>query len=248
MRKLKIALAQSFSKRGDIDTNMQRHQQFIERAAEYQTQLIVFPELSLTGYEPDLAEKLAFTPEDERLNQLQGLAKQKQMIMVVGAPVYSDTGLHIGAFIIYPNQSISLHTKQYLHAGEDQYFTPNFDFNSCISLEGETISLAICADISRETHAKNAAESGCSLYLASVLITENGYQTDAALLQKYARKYSMSVLMVNYAGESGGFQSAGRSAVWTKDGSLAGELEGTEEALLVVTKKDREWIAEAIQM
>jgi predicted amidohydrolase len=49
---------------------------------------------------------------------------------------------------------------------------------------------------------------------------------DSAILQGYAQKHSMAVLMANHAGLTGGWQSAGRSAVWSEDGTLVAAAPG----------------------
>lgn len=50
-----FAAAQSISIAGDVRANLVRHQHFMQAAAEQGVQLLVFPELSLTGYERGLA-------------------------------------------------------------------------------------------------------------------------------------------------------------------------------------------------
>lgn len=59
MPTLTIAAAQSISVAGDLPGNIARHLDFMASAAEQGVQLLVFPELSLTGYEPERAFDLA---------------------------------------------------------------------------------------------------------------------------------------------------------------------------------------------
>jgi predicted amidohydrolase len=66
----KIAAAQGVSVRGDIPRNITTHSTAIATAAMQGVSVLVFPELSLTGYEPDLAAELAMTPSDSRLTPL----------------------------------------------------------------------------------------------------------------------------------------------------------------------------------
>ena len=58
-----FAAAQSISVAGDVQANLAHHQRFMQVAAELDVQLLVFPELSLTGYERGLAADLAVLPE-----------------------------------------------------------------------------------------------------------------------------------------------------------------------------------------
>ena len=87
MGKFKIAAAQVGSVRGDITRNLRTHAEAIEVAAEQGVAVLIFPELSLTGYEPDLAAELAFEDSDRRMEALGESAKHHQMTVVIGAPL-----------------------------------------------------------------------------------------------------------------------------------------------------------------
>ena len=65
-----IAAAQTVPVRGDVDANMERHVRLVHVAADAHARVLVFPELSLTGYELDLAGSQAFTESDPRLTPL----------------------------------------------------------------------------------------------------------------------------------------------------------------------------------
>ena len=58
-------------------------------AAKHGVAVLVFPELSLTGYERELAAELAMTAADSRLTPLLSLARQHRIAAVVGAPLQS---------------------------------------------------------------------------------------------------------------------------------------------------------------
>ncbi|MBT3260516.1 MAG: NAD+ synthetase, partial [Deltaproteobacteria bacterium] len=63
MTKIKLALAQINTKLGDVDANLEKHLDLIERARARETDLILFPELSLTGYTlQDLTPSVAHRP------------------------------------------------------------------------------------------------------------------------------------------------------------------------------------------
>ena len=94
---LTIGAAQPEPSRGDVAENLERHVRLVRLAAKHEVQALVFPELSLTGYELDLAERLAFSESDSRLESLRKAASDHRMVVVVGAPVRLSSGLHIGA-------------------------------------------------------------------------------------------------------------------------------------------------------
>jgi len=61
-----------------------------------------------------------------------------------------------------------------------------------------------------------------------------GYPVDSVLLQGYAQRHRMAVLLANHGGPTGGWTSAGRSAFWDEQGRLIAALPGPGDGLLVV--------------
>lgn len=231
---MKIAATQIKPIDKNIDANIQNHLRMIELAAQQNVKLILFPEMSLTGYERENAEALSFTENDERLSVFMEKAKQYQMFVIVGAPIRVKSELFIGSFIFSPSGITKIYTKQFLHDGEELYFSSSNKLNPLIEWQDEKISLAICADISQPIHAKNAGKVYTTLYLASIFYTPNGIDEAYTQLSAYAEKYAMNVLMSNYVGSSYSLQAAGKSACWNKKGELISQLNGLEENLLIV--------------
>ena len=237
-----IASAQTSPTRGNTEANIQEHYELIELASKKNADLIVFPEMSLTGYEREKARELAFTTEDSRLKRLRQLSCEKQITIIAGAPIVIKNDLFIGAFILSPNNSISIYTKQFLHGGENNYFKSSFKYDPIIELKGERISCAICADISNPEHVRNAKKKGASLYISGIFFTPNGISNAYNVLSNYAKKHSMNVLMSNYGGESWGLESGGMSSFWDKQGTLITKIDNTSSGLLLVEKKNDLWV------
>jgi predicted amidohydrolase len=120
-----IAAAQSTSIAGEIASNVVRHLRFGTIAADRGAQLLVFPELSLTGFEPGVARSNAVCAETPVLDSLRCLAGGAHMTVVVGAPMLNDSvELYIAALAIRPDGSTLIYTKEYLHPGEEHTFVP----------------------------------------------------------------------------------------------------------------------------
>jgi predicted amidohydrolase len=180
------------------------------------------------------------------LSILRDLSAAKNIIIIAGAPIRLDTVLYIGAFILFPNQTETIYTKQYLHDGEELYFVPGKNDVFQLSLDNESISMAICADITNRAHPIKAASLNSSIYLASLFYTPNGISEGYETLQSYAREFSMHVLMSNYGGSSYGLDAAGKSAFWNSDGELIGAFKGDGEGLIIVQKFTDIWKTEII--
>ncbi|MBY8947295.1 carbon-nitrogen hydrolase family protein [Pseudomonas sp. SH10-3B] len=242
-----LAAAQSISIAGDVPANIERHLAFMRVAAQQGVQLLVFPELSLTGYESSLAAELAIAPEDKMLAPLREMARELRMTAVVGMPIRltPQAGVLIGALVLGADGSLAVYTKQHLHAGEEVAFVAG-QGGAALEWGDDRIALAVCADFSHASHPRAAAQAGATVYAAGVLISEGGYATDSALLQGYAAEHGLLVLMANHGGPSGGWTCAGRSAIWAADGSLLAAVPGVGDALLIARREGGRWAGQVM--
>ena len=249
MTALTLAAAQSISVPGDVPANIRRHMAMMQVAAEQGLQLLVFPELSLTGYEPSLAADLAIAPDAAQLTPLRVMARELGLTVVVGMPIRMapDAGVMIGALVLGADGSRAVYTKQHLHPGEEVAFVPG-QGGVALAFGDDHIALSVCADFTHARHARAAAEAGANVYAASVLISEGGYAKDCAQLQTYAAEYRLLVLMANHGGPSGGWDCAGRSAIWSADGRLLAAVPGVGEALLVARRNNDVWAGHVVAL
>lgn len=241
-----IAAAQTTPRRGDITFNLEDHCIRIEKAADHGAGLIVFPEMSITGYERDRAAQLAFHPDDARLSDLRKLSKQHSITVVAGAPIRINSDLHIGSFVLLPDGSTTFYLKQFLHSGEELFFEPSSDHKPLVEISGYRTSLAICADIEHQKHIENAREAQSELYAASIFYTPTGMSGAFQKLSGYARDYSLNILMSNYVGSSWELPAGGQSAFWNNKGQRIAQLNSEEEGLLIIGQNDGKWSGTAV--
>jgi predicted amidohydrolase len=250
-----IAAAQTIPIRGDVDANLEEHVRLAHFAAGQQARLLVFPELSLTGYELDLADELAFSERDPRLAPLVELAAACSMTLVVGAPVRLGPNLHLGAFILSPDRSVDVYTKHHLGAfpssaspdgsvppPEASVFQPG-NRSPLVRLGDGVAAVAVCVDIGRPSHPESAAKRGARTYLASTFVIPSDFESDTAKLRSYAVRHSMAVLLANYGGPSGGLPSAGGSAIWSDRGELLAQLGTNGSGVVIASEGPSGWRA-----
>lgn len=229
---MKICLAQTQAVTGDIPQNIANHLQFVKRAVAQQANMIIFPELSLTGYEPTLAQALALQPDDPKLDVFQAQADAGVITICVGVPTQSEPLPGISLIIFQPEQPRHLYTKQFLHADELPFFTAGPQTVGHIGLQNE-VALAICYELSVSEHAQAAASSGAQFYLASVAKYARGVKAAHGRLAQIAQTYQMTTLMVNCVGLADGGMCAGGTAVWHRNGQLLAQLDDSSEGLLI---------------
>lgn len=170
---MKMGVAQVRAIRGDIKANLNVHLRWMEKAATSGTELLIFPELSLTGYEPTLASALAIALPDSRLDPIQDFCDQHGMSIGAGDPIRASAGIQIGMIMFHPHQHRWVYTKKYLHADEEPFFVPGHNERE-VFFENPRVAPAICYELSVPAHRERALHLGVDVYLASVAKTERG--------------------------------------------------------------------------
>lgn len=229
---MKICVVQSRSVKGDIRGNVEHHKQMVQLAVDNGAGIVVFPELSVTNYEPTIARELATTKDDGRFNELQAMSDTEKVTIGIGVPTKSPEGIYITMVILQPNKPRETYSKKYLHADEEPFFVSG---KSSVTQLGDKkdIALAICYELSVPAHSEDAYKHGAKIYLVSVAKTANGMVRAMDSLSDIAVKYRMRVLISNAVGEADGDKMGGRSAVMDKDGLLLGQLDDSHEGLLI---------------
>ncbi|GAA5837177.1 hypothetical protein JCM11251_005277 [Rhodosporidiobolus azoricus] len=242
------AAAQLSTVQADVSFNLSAHLRFIRFAARYEVDLLVFPELSLTGYELPRAQELAFSAtsleDDQQLLSLREACKEAGLTVVAGLPLRlpppegkGQDKLHIASLIFPPDGGPpAIYTKQHLdsedppfsagYGGPCLHFKPSTSSASSSSTSpgqgtavDELVALAICADTSQPSHPHSASVAGASLYCASSCMSQRGYLADTERLASYAQAYEgMAILVANHATATGGFDCKGGSTAWGGEG------------------------------
>jgi len=238
-----IAAAQSPSVAGDIAANVRTHLAFIEAARQAGVKLLMFPELSLSGYELPQLRALSMTPDDARLAPIRAAATAAGMTVIAGAPTL-DAGAAlpcIASFEFRPDGSATVYRKQHVHSSEQAYAQSGPAGAHCGSVGDRRYAHAICFDLKHQTHAAAAVDAGATLYLASVLVSKDGYASDSGKLRQYAEEFKVGTLLANHAAPSGGYDAAGRSAFWAPGGALVAQTEGPGSHLLIIREVNGSW-------
>lgn len=245
MKNFKIAVAQIPSIKGNVDANIIAHLNVIHKAGIKGVSIVLFPELSLTGYEPTLAESLAFTTNDLRLTSLIQAAKDYKMFIVVGAPLKTENLPQVGAIIISSEGKISTYSKMNLHHTEEESFSPGTS-HLILEVENKKIAMAICADTSNSEHVKFYADKGIDMYVAGVLFSEGCYALDSKILEGYAKDYKTLVAIANYNSPTGGWNPVGKSAIWSSEGLLTSARE-TKNSMVIAENISNNWVSEIVE-
>jgi predicted amidohydrolase len=229
---MRIGLAQIRSETGDVEKNIEKHLFWIQKGIDHKLDLIVFPELSLTAYEPQLSDKLALVPKDPRLNVFQDICDKSKISIGIGLPLKDPLGIKISMLFYFPENVPSMYAKQQLHDDELSYFIPGNE-QLIFEIGGYKIAPAICYEAFQIEHLENAISLGADLYLASVAKSKSGVKEALEYFPKMAEKYKLPIVMVNSIGYCDNFLSYGMSSIWDEKGEIIAKLESENEGVLV---------------
>jgi predicted amidohydrolase len=147
---IRIALAQIAPRLGALDENLARHRELLGEARDAGADLVVFPELGLTGYLlQDLAGEVAMRLDDERLT---AFAAQTRGLSVVASFVEesSDHRLFISAGLFEDGELRHVHRKLFLPTyglfDERRFFAAGDGLRAVPSRLGVGIGIGVCED------------------------------------------------------------------------------------------------------
>ena len=254
---MKIALAQINFTIADFDGNSSKIIARIEKARDEGADLIVFSELSVTGYYPhDLLERKEFIENaEETVRKI--AARCTGIAAIVGSPRINlnDKGkkLYNSAFFLCEGRIESIHDKTLLPTydvfDEYRHFEPNRKF-SIVEYKGMKIAVTICEDLWDELPTENefgkdrlyqlSPMEELSVFSPDFLVNisaspfsynQENWRKD--VLVKKAIKYRLPIVYVNQVGAHAELIFDGGSVVIGRNGEIVKELNYFEEDFLV---------------
>ncbi|MBY0505823.1 MAG: carbon-nitrogen hydrolase family protein [Bryobacteraceae bacterium] len=234
-----IAAAQVSSNGCILAENVTHHVRVAELAAENNVGLLVFPELSLTGYDLRLARASALTVDSPLLDPL----RRFPFTLAVGAPVRHPSGAHHIAAIVFRPAGVSVHSKVNVHETELPYFDAGAGGDP-IDVNGVRVALAICRDARQPQHAAQAAAMGARVYAAGVMVDQADYAAKIVALAESARRHRMAALMANACGGV----AVGKSAFWDEDGQTVVAADDDAECLVIASQVEGRWQGKVVPL
>lgn len=197
----------------DLAATTGSHVAAIVRAA---ADLIVFPELSLTGYE--LGTRL-LDPEEAALRPLVEACADTGSTALVGAPVRDVCGTFIGMLRIDGTGVDVAYRKCFLGADE----TARFDAGpgaASIEVAEMRVGLGICRDTDIDEHLRATAALDIDVYACGVVHHHGERAEQERRARRLAEACDAPVVMASFAGPTGGGyrRTAGHSAIWSAKG------------------------------
>ncbi|WP_242614311.1 nitrilase-related carbon-nitrogen hydrolase [Actinomadura roseirufa] len=211
-----VAVVQPHCTPHDVGANALAHAAAVRSAG---ARVVVFPELSLTGYELDAP---AVDPGDPRLEPLMRACAETGTLALAGAPVRHGDGEAIAMLAIETDVAVA-YRKIYLGDAEAERFTPDTE-PAVLTVGGWRLGLAICKDTRVPEHASATAALGIDVYVAAIAEEADRAQEQAEWARRVAVGHGVWSVVASFAGTTGGLGPVmGRSAVRRPDGTVVAE-------------------------
>lgn len=238
---LRVRLVQFAPRLGDFEANLAEHVTIIRRAIEDGIELLVFPELSLTGYYlRDLTGEIARPVDVPQLGELAELSRS--VALVVGMVEESPThGVHASALYYECGRLAHVHRKVYLPTygmfDEGRYLSPGQRVRAFESRFG-TLGLLVCEDVWHPMLPYLLAHQGAQVMIVTANSPTRGVAgeglaiqcTYQEMLRTYARLLQIHVCFCNRVGYEDGVNFWGGSFAVSPSGSIAAQAPLFEEA------------------
>src|SRR3979411_664053 len=232
---------------GDRHRNLERHRQWVRQAGEAGVELLVFPELSLTGYFlKDLVAETAIPLEGAGIEELRGLSDG--LDVVLGAVIEEPDHRYFNASLYFSRgELVHVHRKVYLPTygmfDEQRYFAAGDRFRSFKTGFGRA-GMLVCEDIWHLSSAYILSLEGVDMIICPSASPGRGITTDerrgtagthGLVCRTYAQFLTTFFLYCNRVGYEDGANFWGGSMVIGPNGDIIAQQEDADEALVLAS-------------
>jgi len=236
----KLALVQTSCKQGDKKSNLKKLEKTAEKAAKLGADLVIFPELSVTGYTVrDQLYELAEPVPGPSTQAMVNVAKKTRTHIIFGLPELSEktqATLYNASVLVGPKGFIGKYRKMYLPTHsvfeEKRYFRPGYEAATFATELGK-IGLIICYDLFFPEVTRLTRLQGAQLIVcisASPAVRRAFFET---LTVARAIENTAFLAYVNLVGIEDGLQFWGGSRLVGPQGRIIAKAEYDKEDLII---------------
>lgn len=225
---MKITLGQFNPQLGEKQKNLQMMTQIMERAADERSDLVLFPELCLSGYFiQDISEQLAEPIDGDSIHYMQHLCRSLNLYCLFPWAELAEDGTVYNSACLISNEGriIGNYRKVHLYDTEKEVFTPGHEFH-VFETELGRIGVMICFDLDFPESARilNLQEADI------ILIPTNNMKPYEVYQETYMRSRAMEnelpVVICNRVGQERDYKYFGESAAYDSYGKQLIKMDG----------------------
>lgn len=235
---MQIALFQMQPVSGNVRANLEKIVQAAEAASDMGADLLIAPELALSGYAlgPAFAE-IAETRDGDMITALSDIAAEFDLAICAGFPERDGDDVYNSAVLVRPDGAAEFYRKTHLYGdGERAAFRPGDDRPLVFDLDGIRTGMLICYDVEFPENVRSLALAGAELILVPTALPKGEISRRIAdmVVPVRALENGVFIAYADLCGVENELQYGGRSVIVSPDGDELARA-GMGETLLVAT-------------
>ncbi len=232
----RIALAQLASQPFDKAANLKKAEDYIHQAARQDAQIIIFPELYLTGYSlgrraVELAEQL----DGPSVSQVADLARRHAIAIVMGFAELAPNGqaAYDAAFVVTPTGAAAplSYRKTHLYHHEKDWFATGAQ-TAVVPTNFGQMGLMICYDVEFPELSRTLTLQGADWLAVPTAVMRPYEHIQEVCVQARALENHRWLISANRVGREGALEFFGRSVVCDPFGRILAQADTSETLLL----------------
>jgi predicted amidohydrolase len=230
---LTVVLAQLSPRLRQGKTNMETMGRMV--AGHPEADLVVFPELFLSGYTLSKMDELAVHIDGPELKRITDMARESSTALIFGAPERVSSGIANSAFCVDHQGTIAaVYRKVQLYGGEESDAFVTGDELIVVELCGLKMGLMICFDVEFPEVARALAQAGAEMLVTISANMEPFGNDHAVFVSARALENGLPHAYVNQVGPVENLTFVGGSTVVSPDGEIYAQAGSSKEELLSV--------------
>jgi predicted amidohydrolase len=248
---MKLAVLQMQAVPGDTAANLARIERAMREAGKQDADLLVTPELAVTGYGAgDIIRKLAEKPDGEIATRLHGVSLETGVAVIAGFAERDGDAVYNSAMLVDRRGVLEVYRKSHLYgAYERDLFTPEKPSAGIVEFRGIKLGMLICYDVEFPENVRRLALAGARAVLVPTALPASDHAALIARKMIAVRAFENQIFVayVNHCGADERFAYAGLTGIAAPDGSMLAEAGETGEELLFADLKPEDFAASAAE-
>ncbi|SFE53269.1 carbon-nitrogen hydrolase family protein [Alteribacillus iranensis] len=239
VNEVKTAVVQTDPKLGEVAHNLQETKYWVKEAHKQGAKLAVFPECSLTGYQfqdEASSRESALRIGDTWTQELQQLAKETDIHIVVGFVEDAGEDLYNALLVIAPDGELFKHRKAHLsNLGVDNFILQGEDPFEVFDTSIGKLGCFICYEARFPEHSRSLVLDGADILVHITNLPETANDQVDLLLPARANENRVFLLSSGRVGEENGYRYLGRSSIYGVEGEVLDQADRTSETIIYST-------------
>ena len=234
---MRLAALQMVARAGDVAANLAAIDRAAAEAKTRGAELLVAPELALTGYGAgDTIRALAESRDSGQIAAIRRMAGESGLAIVVGFAEQADGVIYNSAILARSDGEAFFYRKCHLYGDyERELFAPGEEPPKNLDLNGLRIGMLICYDVEFPECVRALALEGVDLVAVPTALPASPHAAFIAekLVSTRAFENQVAIVYANHAGADRRFAYAGRSSIIMPDGSESARAGPASEEIIV---------------